>query len=172
MKPLVLVLDNIRSAYNVGSILRTADCFAVSEVICVGYTPYPIINGDKRLPHVVQKIQKAIQKTALGAELTITIKHFATIETGISYLKTQGFRIVAVEQAPSSKTIDCYKYNQPTALIFGNEVTGLTPETLALCDMILEIRQFGAKESLNVSAAAAIALYALRSNSYKTNGNL
>ena len=162
MKKVALVLVNIRSAQNVGSILRSADCFGVNEVIFVGYTPYPKLVDDTRLPHMADKITKRIHKTALGAEVTMPMAVFTTINESIGYLKAKGYQIAALEQSNQSQNINQLTMQQSIALLLGNEVTGLPEAVLKLCDIILEIPQYGLKESLNVAAASAIALYAIR----------
>jgi 23S rRNA (guanosine2251-2'-O)-methyltransferase len=165
MQPLMLILADIRSLHNVGSILRLADCFGVSEVLFVGYTPYPKLSNDKRLPHLVNKLTKAIQKTALGAEATLPMQTFKDVSAAINYVKTKGFQVVALEQAPGSLALPQFRPQAPTALLLGNEVSGLPSKTLKMCDKIIEIPQYGKKESLNVATAAAIALYALKNQS-------
>lgn len=162
MKSIILILDNIRSTYNVGSILRTADGFGITEVLFAGYTPYPILYEDPRLPHESRKITNAIHKTALGAEQTIDSKLFDTTKLAIKYAKTQGFRVAALEQAENSTNITEYKATEKTAIVLGNEVNGISSDTLALCDVIIEIPMFGRKESFNVSISAALCLYSLK----------
>ncbi len=162
MTPIILVLVDIRSTHNVGSLLRLADCFGAEQVIFTGYTPYPKMPGDKRLPHLVNKITNSIHKTALGAETNLPMAVITGIHEAIESLKQRGYQIAAIEQSPSSIKLSEFTLKQPTALLLGNEVTGLPTQILNACDKILEIPQFGKKESLNVSTAAAIALYSLR----------
>lgn len=162
MIPIILVLADIRSTHNVGSILRLADCFNVNEVVFTGYTPYPKLPNDKRLPHLVNKITRAIHKTALGAESTLHISVITDTLTAIKQLKKKNYLVAGLEQAPNSTNLSDFVLTQPTAIILGNEVSGLPTQILNACDKIIEIPQFGTKESLNVSTAAAIALYALR----------
>jgi 23S rRNA (guanosine2251-2'-O)-methyltransferase len=162
MIPIILVLVDIRSTHNVGSLLRLADCFGVKEVVFTGYTPYPKMPGDKRLPHLADKITNSIHKTALGAEANLPMTVITDINEAMKSLKSRGYQIAAIEQSASSINLADFTLKQPTALLLGNEVTGLPTQILNACDKILEIPQFGKKESLNVSTAAAIALYSLR----------
>ena len=162
MQKLCLVAIDIRSTHNVGSLLRTADGFS-ADVILVGITPRPM--GDpqeNRLPHVVIKSHKDIAKTALGAENSVKWSYFTDTETAFKYLKNDGYKIFAVEQAMNSDNIAELKLTSPTALVFGPEVTGLNENTLELCDKIYEIPMTGKKESFNVAVSAGIALYQAR----------
>ncbi|MCO6498273.1 MAG: RNA methyltransferase [Chitinophagaceae bacterium] len=145
--PVAAVLENIRSAYNVGSVFRTADAFMLKEIILIGYTAHP--------PH------KQIMKTALGAEESVTWKHFKTSREALEYLKEEGYFLFGVEQTDESVMLqDLGEYmNRPVAFIFGNEVTGVELETLKACDRLLEIPQFGTKHSLNISVAAGTVLW-------------
>lgn len=161
VKPIVLILDNIRSALNVGAILRSADVFGVSEVWCCGITPYPLLTDDQRLPYIVSKATKMIAKTALGAETTIKTLHFATTAEAIRAARAKKYHIYALEQDKKSISLSALEPNYPLALVLGNENRGVSLDTLNMVDSIVEIPQFGHKESLNVSVAAGIALYAL-----------
>lgn len=145
--PVVAVLENIRSAYNIGSVFRTADAFLLKEIILVGYSALP--------PH------KEIAKTALGAENAVTWKHFKTTNEAIHYLKENQYFILGVEQTTESIQLQQLHdfTNQPVAFIFGNEVSGINNETLEMCDGCLEIPQFGTKHSLNISVAAGVVLW-------------
>lgn len=144
--PVIAVLENIRSAYNVGSVFRTADAFLLEGIYICGYTAYP--------PH------KEIKKTALGAEETVAWKHFKAINEAITELRNNGYKIYAVEQARNSIKLNEWE-GQPekVAVIFGNEVTGVEQSTIALCDGCVEIPQLGMKHSLNISVAAGIVLW-------------
>ncbi|HSX45814.1 MAG TPA: TrmH family RNA methyltransferase [Candidatus Saccharimonadia bacterium] len=161
MRKLVLVAHNLRSTHNVGSLLRTADGFA-AEVWLSGYTPFPLMPDDPRLPHLAAKIDKRIAKTALGAEKSVTWKHFPEITDAIDELKRQGFSVVALEQASGATKLPDFRPPDKSAIIVGREVEGIEVEVLAFCDSIVEIPMLGSKESFNVSVAAAIALYASR----------
>lgn len=158
---LLLVLDNIRSAYNVGSILRTADAVGVERVICIGTTPYPALSQDSRPGHVTARNTKEIAKTALGAEQTISISYEPELRATLEMLKNTGVTIIALEQSGKSTNLFDFTYKEPIALVIGNEINGVHPDNLALADHILEIPMSGTKESLNVAVATGIALYQL-----------
>lgn len=147
--PVTAILENVRSAYNVGSVFRTADAFLISEVILTGYTAHP--------PH------KEIRKTALGAEETVTWKHFREMKDAIEYLRSAGYRIFAVEQAAGSLSLENLQFSssEKIAVLFGNEVTGVEEETILACDGCIEIPQLGMKHSLNIATAAGIVLWEL-----------
>ena len=147
--PVIAVLENIRSAYNVGSVFRTADAFLIQAVYLVGYTAFP--------PH------KEIRKTALGAEETVEWKHFRTIEEALKELREQGYSVWAAEQTSESKLLQEFaeEINTGMAVVFGNEVSGVESSTLALCDGSLEIPQLGMKHSLNIATAAGVVLWEL-----------
>lgn len=158
---IVLILLDVRSAHNVGSIIRSAECFGIQEIFCVGVTPYPISENDSRLPHVALRTHNKITKTSLGAEKNITIEHADSIKQVITELRQQGYYICALEQHSSSKKLGAWKPPTKTAIIVGNEPLGIPQDAIELTDTCIEIEQFGAKESLNVSVAAGIALYEL-----------
>ncbi len=162
LTPLVLVLPNIRSAWNVGAILRTADAADVKLVITCGYTPHPGQADDPRPAHVVSAHEKMIAKTALGAERTVPLQHFDQLADAIGFLRRQHYMIAALEQAESSVNLFDFTLTGPLALIVGNEVSGLNQAELTTCDHILELPMLGRKESLNVAVGASIALYQLR----------
>ena len=159
MREIIMVLDNIRSTHNVGSILRSAEGFGISKVILTGYTPYPKIIGDKRLPHEIQKATNAIAKTALGAEKNIIMERFENISEIIDKLHTDGYSIVAIEQNSKSVPINKIKFMPKLVLVMGNEIDGVNNIILKKSDYIAEIPMSGLKESFNVSVAAAIAMY-------------
>ncbi len=146
--PIIVVLDNIRSMHNVGSVFRTADAFLVEGLCLCGYTPQP--------PH------RDIHKTALGATDTVDWIHFPTTVEAIQQLKQQGYKIFGVEQAEGSISLEKFFLpNEKIALVFGNEVEGVGADALALCDGCIEIPQSGMKHSLNISVAAGIVLWKL-----------
>jgi 23S rRNA (guanosine2251-2'-O)-methyltransferase len=157
----ILILDDIRSTHNVGSILRTADGFGVSEVFFCGYTPYPTIPNDPRLPHEREKSTRAIHKTALDAEKTMPITVFTTTAEAINEARRRGYTVAALEQATDSTPLWSFNSADKLAIILGNEVTGIANDTLEMSDITLEIPMFGKKESFNVSVSAAICLYEL-----------
>ena len=146
--PIVVVLENIRSAYNVGSIFRTADAFLLQGMYICGYTAYP--------PH------KEIRKTALGADETVHWKHFKHIKDALDELKAEGYKIYAVEQARNSIMLEQFHWQgEKVAVILGNEVTGVEQSTIEQTDGCIEIPQLGMKHSLNVSVAAGVVLWEL-----------
>ncbi len=158
MAETTLLLHNIRSTHNVGSIFRTAEGFGVKEIILSGYTPYPKLVDDTRLPHIAEKITKQIHKTALGAETFISFHYFENID---DFLKTNSLPIVALEQSERSIPLKNYQPKRDFVLLLGEEVHGIEPQLLEKCETILEIPMKGQKESFNVSVAAGIALYEL-----------
>jgi 23S rRNA (guanosine2251-2'-O)-methyltransferase len=147
--PLVVVLDNIRSMHNVGSVFRTADAFLLERVLLCGYTPCP--------PH------RDIHKTALGATETVLWEHASTTAEAVEKLKNAGYTIYAIEQAADSVPLHSFSVSadQKIAVVFGNEVTGVDEGVLELCDGCIEIPQLGMKHSLNISVAAGIVLWEL-----------
>lgn len=146
--PVIAVMENIRSGYNVGSLFRTADAFLLQALYICGYTAHP--------PH------KEIKKTALGAEETVTWKHFKTTAEAVEELKRDGFKVYAVEQAVDSWKLGSFEVeDEKLAVIFGNEVSGVEQSTIALCDGVIEIPQLGMKHSLNVATAAGVVLWEL-----------
>lgn len=160
-KNIVLIAHNIRSAHNVGSILRTCDGFGVKKVYFTGYTPYPTSKNDDRLPHLAEKITSQIHKTALGAELTVPSEKSEIIGV-IKKLKSDGFSLVALEQDKKSVSLQNYAPPLKIALLLGEEVHGIDKELMKLCEQIIEIPMHGTKESFNVSVAIGIALYQLQ----------
>lgn len=160
-----VIAHNIRSTHNIGAILRTSDGFGVTKVYCTGYTPYPTLQNDARLPHIRNKITKQIHKTALGAETTMPVEQSGELLPIITNLKKQGFALIALEQSPRAILLPNYHpEHKKIALLLGEEVHGIPANLLAMCDDILEIPMSGTKESFNVSVAAGIALYGLRHN--------
>ncbi|HEX2682504.1 MAG TPA: RNA methyltransferase [Ferruginibacter sp.] len=144
--PVIAVLENIRSAYNVGSVFRTADAFLLEAIYITGYTCVP--------PH------KEIRKTALGAEDTVDWKQFKNAGEAIKALKEDGYKVFAVEQAVNSTKLQDLKIsNDKIAVIFGNEVTGVEQDTIMQCDGCIEIPQLGMKHSLNIATAAGVVLW-------------
>jgi tRNA G18 (ribose-2'-O)-methylase SpoU len=161
---IVVLAHNIRSTFNVGSILRTSDGFGVEKVIFSGYTPYPVIPDDTRLPHIREKIADQIHKTALGAERSVPNEYVEDIFAKIDELHRDGFIVFALEQAPNSvrlQEFNCYltEEDYKVALILGEEVAGIEAELLKKADVVLEIPMIGQKESFNVSSAFAAAIW-------------
>lgn len=155
-----MILHNIRSTYNVGSIFRTADGFGVQRLLLSGYTPYPAIPEDTRLPHIRNKTSSQIHKTALGAELAVSFDYQPAPD--LMQLRQAGYTIVALEQTVTATPLPEYRPAEKVALLLGEEVNGIDPNLLKLCDEHVEIPMKGSKESFNVSVACGIALYALR----------
>ena len=147
--PLILVLDDIRSLHNIGSVFRTADAFLVEKIFLCGITATP--------PH------KEIHKTALGATETVTWQHQDNVLEVIEKLKTEGVITLAIEQVQSAVFLQNFKVKKGVkyALVFGNEVYGVSQEAVALCDGSIEIPQLGTKHSLNISVSAGIVVWDL-----------
>ncbi|TSD03156.1 MAG: tRNA/rRNA methyltransferase SpoU [Parcubacteria group bacterium Athens0714_16] len=146
-----LILHDIRSNHNVGSIFRTADAVGVSKIFLTGYTPAPVDRFGRDV--------NEISKTALGAEKNIEWKKVKSISTLIKKLKKDDFLIIGVEQSKKSVDYKKIKTNSSTVFIFGNEVKGISKSILDKCDVITEIPMKGKKESLNVSVSAGVVLF-------------
>ncbi len=162
MRRLVLVAHDIRSAHNVGSLLRTAEGLGIDKVYLTGYSPYPAKKDDSRLPHVVSKLARQIHKTALGAERSVKWDYAPDIKSLIAELKAAGFTVAALEQTPAAADLRTYAAQNDIALIVGNEVDGIPEDILRISDEAIAIPMAGRKESFNVAVAAAIALYHLQ----------
>lgn len=156
---IVLVCHNLRSCHNVGSLLRTAEGLGVQKVYLTGYTPYPHSTHDVRLPHIANKIQRQIDKTALGADKSLDWEHADDIVDVITNIKKQGFIVAALEQSAYSINIMSWQAPDNLAIVVGRETEGIEPEVLAQCNSIIEIPMSGKKESFNVVQAAAMALF-------------
>jgi tRNA G18 (ribose-2'-O)-methylase SpoU len=190
-----VILNDVRSCENVGSILRTADFFGFRNVWFVGVTPYPTLGKasegrpsldktppggkplpsqgrdqgpspqpspegevDTRLPHVREKMDRKIRKVSLGAEENLSLAHFSTLAELITKLKSEGWKVVALEQAPGSVKLSEFKPDaDKVVLVLGTERTGLDSSDLSLVDEVIEIPRVGEKESLNVSVAFGVA---------------
>ena len=150
--PFVIVIDNVRSQSNVGSIFRTADAFLTEAIYLCGITAKP--------PHM------EIQKTALGATESIAWKYFSKTTEAISDLKKDGYKIIGIEQVEGSVGLEDFKIENDKryALVFGHEVNGVDQEVLNNCDCCIEIRQFGTKHSFNIAISAGIVLWELNKN--------
>lgn len=159
MRQIIVIAHNIRSTHNVGAFFRTADGFGVSKIIFSGYTPYPTLEDDTRLPHFADKITRQIHKTALGAETMVPFERHET--PPITALKDEGYEIVGLEQDERSILLPEYKVPEKVALLLGNEIDGIYSEYRDQCDALIEIPMHGGKESFNVSVATGIALYHL-----------
>lgn len=164
MKSIIVIAHNLRSTHNVGSLLRTAEGLGITEMYLTGYTPYPALIEDERLPHIATKLDKQIAKTALGAEKTLPWHHVELIDEVLQKLSNEGYKIIALEQ--SQNAVPLPEFNPPAkvALIVGREVEGIEQSILEKSDDIIEIPMRGKKESFNVVQAAAMALYHISTN--------
>jgi tRNA G18 (ribose-2'-O)-methylase SpoU len=151
LRTTTIILPDIRSALNVGSIFRTADACGVNKIYLAGYTPAPI---DK-----FGRVNKEIGKTALGAEKTLAWEKIEDISKLLTKLKKDGFYLIAIEQAKNSVDYKKVRAKDKSVFIFGNEVEGLAKNILKKCDVIAEIPMVGEKESLNVAVSAGVALF-------------
>ena len=163
---MVVLLHNIRSCYNVGAILRTCEGFGVSRVILSGYTPR--VHDVNLLPHLRDKLDREIHKTALGAEDMLDVYSFDDILTELRSLKEQGYQIIGLEN--NIENVPIYKLSDPklenilsdkAVLVLGEEVKGIDYSLYDIIDLFVEIPMCGQKESFNVSVAAGIALYGI-----------
>ncbi len=143
--PVVTVLENIRSLYNVGSMFRSADAARIAYMYLCGYTPHPP--------------RKEIDKTALGSTESVPWEHSIKPASVITMLKNQGFTIAALEHTTTSISYFDHTYSYPLCIVVGNEVEGISNEALSLCDVALEIPMFGIKHSLNVAVAYGIVVH-------------
>ena len=144
--PIIIVLDNVRSMNNVGSVFRTADAFLVEAIYLCGVTAKP--------PH------REIQKTALGATETVNWKYFETTIDAVKTLKNEGYKIYAVEQVDNSIMLNKFTPDSnKIALVFGNEITGVEQAVIDVCDACIEIPQHGTKHSLNISVSMGIVVW-------------
>jgi len=144
--PVTILLDNVRSLYNVGSIFRTCDAALAKELVLAGFTPHPP--------------RAEIEKTALGAVETVPWRYFKSTREAIEILKSEGNNIIAVEITDASRKYDNLNINDfPLCLILGNELIGIDNQILTFCDDAIEIPMYGVKHSLNVSVATGIVLF-------------
>ena len=134
----------------------------INEIIFSGYTPYPKLDNDDRLPHIVEKLSKRIDKTALGAQSNLNLSYVENIDNKILELKQNSYQIISLEQSDKSVDISEFDPSDKIVLIIGNELDGVSAELLDISDKIIEIPMLGKKESYNVASASAIALYHLR----------
>lgn len=145
---LYVLLDRIRSAYNVGSVFRTCDSAGVDKLILTGYCAQP--------PN------PKLNKTALGSINSVAWEHHCVAELAVKYYQSLGMKIVCFETSPIAEDLFSYQIKQDSCLVFGNEETGISPEILAMADVVIKIPQYGIKESLNVASAAAVGIYEFR----------
>ncbi|MFN3597647.1 MAG: TrmH family RNA methyltransferase [Rubricoccaceae bacterium] len=146
--PIVVVVPDVRSAYNVGAMLRTADAAGLAHVYCCGFTPSPVHRG--------------VAKTALGAQDAVPWSHHDDVYTLLDTLRARGHTLAALERAEGARLPDQLEATHfPLALVVGNELTGVPPDVLAACDVVVGLPQFGVKASLNVSVAFGVAAYGI-----------
>ena len=146
--PITIVLDNVRSALNVGSVFRTSDAFLIENIILCGITSTP--------PN------KEIRKAALGASDSVNWRFEENTIDAVTKLKTDGYHIMGIEQADKSSKLNNFTLsNKPIAIIMGNEVNGVSQDVIDICDEVLEIPQFGTKHSLNISVTTGIIIWEL-----------
>lgn len=162
MRKIALIAHDLRSAHNVGSLLRTAEGLGIQKVFLTDYTPYPLAPNDTRLPHLSQKIDQQINKTALGAQKTLDWEYLADINPLLDNLEEAGYTLAALEQSAMAVKLPDYKPPGKIAIVLGSEVAGLSQALLDRCSVHLEIPMYGSKESFNVVQAAAMALYHCR----------
>ena len=143
--PIIIILDNIRSLSNVGAFFRSADAFRIGELVLCGITACP--------PH------REIHKTALGADETVKWRYYESTEAACQALKSEGYRIFAVEQVEGSVPLQDFKFEPNTAYILGNEVEGVSEGALPYCEGAIELPQAGTKHSINVSVCAGIVMW-------------
>jgi tRNA G18 (ribose-2'-O)-methylase SpoU len=148
---LALVLLDIRSVQNVASLFRTADCAGISKIYLVGTTPAPV---DR-----FKRVRKDFAKISLGAELSVPYEYFSSSAELLNKLREEKYKIVALEQNEKSVDYKDFKIRGKTALILGNEVSGVSVDVIRECDEVIEIPMLGKKESLNVSVAGAVAIF-------------
>ena len=144
---IIVVLDNVRSAYNVGSIFRTSDAFIIKKIFLCGITSTPPSNE--------------IRKSALGSTKSVDWEYFKETEKAIKTLKKEGYYIVGVEQVKNATLLQNFNYEKPIAIIFGHEVHGIDQKIINMCDEVIEIPQFGTKHSLNISVSAGLVIWTL-----------
>jgi 23S rRNA (guanosine2251-2'-O)-methyltransferase len=143
--PLIVVLDNVRSMNNVGSVFRTSDCFRIEKIILCGITAQP--------PH------RDIRKTAIGAEESVPWEYYESTEEAVAKLKGEGYKIISVEQAENSVTLEEFIPKENSAIVFGNEIDGVMDSIVQQSDECVEIPQFGTKHSFNIAVSAGIVLW-------------
>ncbi len=146
-RPVHIVLDNLRSAFNVGSIFRLADAARAAEVVPCGYTAFP--------PH------HKLEQTSLGTTDSVPWRRFDDVTSALADLRAKGIQIVGVETARGASPYHRFEYNFPVALVLGNEALGVSEAALRMCDAVVEIPVFGYKNSINVATAAAVVLYGM-----------
>lgn len=161
-RSIVVLAHNLRSAFNVGSILRTSDVFAAERVYVTGFTPYPAQPDDTREAALQARLTKRISKSAAGAERTMPVTHHPDVYGLVDSLHADGYTVAGLEIDDTAVPISQYTPAQHIALLLGDEVRGIQAPLREYCDVLLQVPVHGEKGSLNVSVAAGIALHSLR----------
>lgn len=159
---LYLIAHNLRSAQNVGSLLRTAEGLGVDKIYLTGYSPYPANGDNLRLPHIEAKVNNRIVKASLGAEKMVDWEHIEDIFELINHLIDQNFKVISLEQTKDSVPVEQTEVVGNIAIIVGREVEGIESEVLERVPNHIFIPMAGKKESFNVASAAAMALYVIK----------
>lgn len=162
MRKIVVIAHDIRSIHNIGSLVRTSEGMGVEKLYITGFSPYPRLEKDDRLPHIVTKIQKNLDKTSLGADKSLSWEYHPDVVRLLAELKNEGYTICALEQTASALSLPTYAPSDKVAILLGREVEGIDESLIAKSDIQVVIPMFGKKESYNVVQAAAIALYHTR----------
>ena len=157
--PLVIVVEDVRSLYNVGAFFRTADALNVQKLFLCGITGYPPILHDRRLPSVQKRMMTQVEKTALGTTESVSWEYQEDTASCLNRVKKEGFTIVAVEKTPGSVPYTSFSFPFPLCLIFGHEREGVKPPTLKISDAVIHIPMSGKAKSLNVVIACAIVAF-------------
>ncbi len=155
-KEIVVVLDNIRSVHNVGSVFRTSDALGVSKIFLCGITPTPVDRFGRD--------RDDLHKAALGAEKSVAWKHHPSTLELVTSLKAEGYSVIAIEQCERSVDYKTVIVSDKTAFVFGNEVDGVSKDVLEQCDVVADIPMMGEKESLNVSVSFGVAMFRMLDN--------
>ncbi len=161
---IVVIAHNLRSVYNVGALLRTAEVFAARKVYVTGFTPHPSYPGDSREAKLQAQQTRQMAKAAAGAERLMPFAREPDVHALIDTLHEQDFAVAGLEIDPQAVALDGYRPPARIALLLGDEVRGIEEPLRQRCDLLLQIPMFGRKDSLNVSVAAGIALYSLRTS--------
>lgn len=161
-RSIVVIAHNLRSVHNVGSLLRTGEVFAADKVHVTGFTPYPTHPGDERDAKLADQQTRRLAKAAAGAERMMPFERHSDVYALLDSLREQGYVVAGLEIDPDAHTLADYAPDDKVALLLGDEVVGISPELRERCDVLLQIPVYGRKSSLNVSVAAGIALYVLR----------
>ncbi|MGH3097294.1 MAG: TrmH family RNA methyltransferase [Streptosporangiales bacterium] len=162
LRSIVVIAHNLRSVHNVGSLLRTGEVFAADKVYVTGFTPYPTHSGDQREAKLQALQTRRMAKAAAGAERTMPFERHDDVYALLDSLCEAGYAVAGLEIDPAAVTIGDYVPPERVALLLGDEVAGIDSALRKRCEVLLQIPMFGRKDSLNVSVAAGIALYTLR----------